>query len=77
MGGIKVFYRQTKMMNRMNLNNQALRRILFLSPLLTMAKAATFSTINKNSFDYGEFVIPHPSKVHKGGEDAWYADSNF
>lgn len=61
----------------MNINNKALRRLLFLSPLLTMGGAATFSTIKKNTFDFGEFVIPHPSKVHKGGEDAWYADSNF
>lgn len=54
-------FSHTKMMNRMNINNTALRRrtqlflisVLYLSPLLTMAKAATFSTAKNNYFDYG------------------------
>jgi len=30
----------------------------------------------RNYFDFGIKVIPHPEKVHKGGEDAYFANKN-
>lgn len=27
-------------------------------------------------FDYGSFILPHPEKAYKGGEDALYASPN-
>eukprot|EP01015_Nassula_variabilis_P018744 TRINITY_DN3086_c0_g2_i1.p1 TRINITY_DN3086_c0_g2~~TRINITY_DN3086_c0_g2_i1.p1 ORF type:complete len:133 (-),score=26.69 TRINITY_DN3086_c0_g2_i1:2-400(-) len=28
-------------------------------------------------FKFGYYVIPHPEKAYKGGEDAYYADENY
>lgn len=38
-----------------------------------------FSTAKKTkySFKYGTFLLPHPEKQYKGGEDALHASSQF
>lgn len=36
-----------------------------------------FSSANGYYFHYGNQGIPHPEKVAKGGEDAFYADDNL
>jgi len=57
------------------LKGSSFRRILAISPFLVASKPVFFSTlIDHNYFDHGEFVIPHPEKVAKGGEDAYYSD---
>ena len=49
--------------------------LLQLSTFLSITKSSVSSPITKNHFTYSQFVIPHPDKVYKGGEDAYYSSS--
>ena len=49
--------------------------ILFISLLILQALAT--DSVERNYFHFGSHVIPHPDKVEKGGEDAFYASKNL
>ena len=62
-------------MLRRTLNNPSMRRLLLISPLFTMANMRGFSAVNTNGFIHGTYMIPHPEKADRGGEDAFFANS--
>ncbi|CAD8196302.1 unnamed protein product [Paramecium pentaurelia] len=44
---------------------------------LTTLTQTNFCTTKEYYFNYGSHMIPHPEKVHKGGEDALFADKKI
>ena len=50
--------------------------IMFITVLVTLGqvKPMTLVSTNKWKFNFGSYMIPHPDKKDKGGEDAFYAD---
>lgn len=63
------------MLTKASFSGSSFRRILALAPILAFSKPVFFSTsIDHNYFDFGQFVIPHPEKVEKGGEDAYFSN---
>jgi len=62
-------------MLRNTLKSQNVRRLLLLSPLMSLSNVKCYSAINTNLFSEGFYMQPHPEKVHKGGEDAYFANS--
>ena len=56
-----------------------IRTLTSAQRLLSLSRHFLFSTDKKTiyKFKYGYNLIPHPAKVHKGGEDAVFVSDNL
>eukprot|EP00828_Plagiopyla_frontata_P047775 TRINITY_DN8936_c0_g1_i5.p2 TRINITY_DN8936_c0_g1~~TRINITY_DN8936_c0_g1_i5.p2 ORF type:complete len:317 (-),score=66.49 TRINITY_DN8936_c0_g1_i5:78-1028(-) len=68
-----------KQNKQQNMLNRGLERLLNLSCNLSFGIASNFSQKSNyyNQFNYAVSMLPHPDKLAKGGEDAYYANSKL